>query len=165
MSSAVSVHPFVAGCLLFSGVAFAYPAGNRCASENKQPSQSHRPQEDCPGSAKRFLFASGWVWITKIMVIVFERYSMTVSRKRSVHCILRLRWLRSFGRLFETKKPSDMLREPVINFTMSWNRLLLARRWIAVNVMSGAVTVQNAPGGQQFTNKFTSLQTAISFVE
>ena len=58
-----------------------------------------------------------------------------------------------------------MLRKPVINFTMPWNRLLLARRWIAVNVMSGAVTVQNAPGGQQFTNKFTSLQTAISFVE
>lgn len=60
----------------------------------------------------------------------------------------------SDGRLFQTRKPSNMLREPVINFAMSWNRLLLARRWIAVNVMSGAVTLQNAPGGRQFTNKF-----------
>lgn len=58
-----------------------------------------------------------------------------------------------------------MLCKPIINFTMSRDRLLLAGSWIAVNVMSGAVTVQNTPGRKQFTNKLASLQTAISFVE
>jgi hypothetical protein len=58
-----------------------------------------------------------------------------------------------------------MFREPVINFTMSWDRLFLACCWIAVDVMPGAVTMQNTPSGEQFANKFATLQTAISFVE
>jgi hypothetical protein len=48
---------------------------------------------------------------------------------------------------------------------MSWDRLFLSRCWIAVDVMLGAVTMQNTPGSQQFANKLAALQTAISFVE
>jgi hypothetical protein len=76
-----------------------------------------------------------------------------------------LRCLRLSGNLFQTEKPSDVFREPVINLVMSWDRLFLARCWIAVDVMLGAVTMQDTPGGQQFANKFATLQTAISFVE
>lgn len=58
-----------------------------------------------------------------------------------------------------------MFRQPVIDFIMSWDRLFLARCWIAVDVMPGAVTMQNTPGGQQLANEFATLQTVISFVE
>ena len=85
--------------------------------------------------------------------------SMTDKSRRDLRC------LRSSGRLFQTEKFSDMFREPVINFIMSWDRLLLARCRIAVDVMLGAVTMQNTPGGRQLANKLTALQTAISFVE
>jgi len=58
-----------------------------------------------------------------------------------------------------------MFRDSVINFIMSWDRLFLARCWIAVDVMLGIVTMQKTAGSQQFANELTALQTAISFVE
>lgn len=58
-----------------------------------------------------------------------------------------------------------MFRESVINFSKSWDRLFLARSWIAVDVMLGTVTMQKTPGSQQFANELAALQTAISFVE
>ena len=67
--------------------------------------------------------------------------------------------------LFQTKKPSDMPREPIINFTMSWDRLFPTRGRILEYVMLCTVPVEDAPGRQQFPNEFIPFQMAISFVE
>ncbi len=91
--------------------------------------------------------------------VVLSRDAMTDKSRRDLRCFAIIE------RLFQTEKPSDVLREPVINFNMSWDWLFLARCRIAVDVMLSAVTMQNTPCGHQCANKLATLQTAISFVE
>jgi hypothetical protein len=67
--------------------------------------------------------------------------------------------------LFQTKKPFDMSRKSIINFTMPWDRLFLTCGWISEYVVLCAVPVENTPGGQQFPNEFVPFQMAISFVK
>ncbi len=57
-----------------------------------------------------------------------------------------------------------MFRKPVIDLSMSWYRLFLPCSRVQINVVAGAVTVQNTSGSQQLTDEPAALQMAISFV-
>lgn len=57
-----------------------------------------------------------------------------------------------------------MFSECIVNFYMTWNRLLLAVHWIDVDIMARPAAMQDAATIRELSDQLASFHTAISFI-
>jgi hypothetical protein len=69
--------------------------------------------------------------------------------------------------LIQSELPPDQTAKTVDDLSMTWDRSLTASPWVEIDIVSGAMTVENASRRFQFSDKVAPFhtETSISLVQ